>query len=145
MGHDTASREQGLTTACTCAAWLAGESRYKCCIVAGGDLWVAIQHATQSTAWLMSRNIVLYRDKGGLRHCARARSDTAGHGHDTAGHRRYTAGEGATIRPSPRHDTASCKRLRYGARIVGAQLGPWVCILCTQPSFDSGHCLNYCS
>ena len=33
------------------AAWLAGESRYKCCIVAGGNLWVVIQSATRPTTW----------------------------------------------------------------------------------------------
>ena len=67
-GHDTARRpydtaprhsQQGQDTAGPRAracgspharvVWLARELRYKCCIVAGGDFWVAIQRVTRST------------------------------------------------------------------------------------------------
>ena len=51
------------------------------------------------------------------------RNDMTGHDHDTVGHRRNTAGEGATT--------------RRNARVACAQPRPWVCALCTRPSFDS--------
>ena len=48
----------------------------------------------------------------------------------------------ATIRLSTCHDTAPSTRCARDLGIVCTQPGPWVCALCTQPSFDSGHCFE---
>ena len=53
---------------------------------------------------------ILYRDKGAVTRCCDTARQLALAHSDTVGHRRDTAGEGATIRPSPRHDTALCAR-----------------------------------
>ena len=64
----------------------------------------------------LGRNTILYRDRGG-----------------------------ATTRPACARDTA----LRHGTQhsqgavcVPHAQPGPWVCALCTGPSFDSVHCFE---
>ena len=55
---------------------------------------------------------------------ANARFDTAGHGHDMA------------------PVCATTRRCAHGLSAVCTQPWPWVCTLCTQPSFDLGHCFE---
>ena len=68
---------------------------------------------------------------------ARARDDMVGHTSDTAGGRpRHNALCTMTRRPT-RGVHAAWARC---ARSVDTARVPWVCALCTQPSFDSVHC-----
>ena len=60
--------------------------------------------------------------------CCGTTCDMVGLDHDTASVRAMT-------RSSERCDTALCARPERSA-----QPGPWVCPLCTRPSFDSMHC-----
>ena len=66
---------------------------------------------------------------------AHARGDTVGGAFNTAPRRHNTAPT------APQHGTqcAACALPRRSARTAWV---PWVCALCTQPSFDSVHCLQ---
>ena len=159
------------------AAWQAGESQYKCCIVEEGGSLVsrhsaqhgydttpsALRHARQLARHGLRQGPVL-RYKlcivtGGPTTRQRARAtqpvrtrhgqcahDTASAHYNTASARCNTAGLGydttlvrATTQPSAHCDTALCMRPGCSVRSASAQPGPWVCALCTRPSFDSVH------
>ena len=67
--------------------------------------------------------------------------DTAGWGHNKAPSARCDTAPSARCNtaPSASCDTALCTRPGCSARAAWV---PWVCSLCTQPSFDSMHCFE---
>ena len=137
-----------------------GESRYKHCIVAGGDryvsIWrsrVAIQHCDMAaecrdTAYNTSRLLATRRAMrtagvGSRYSFCIVIGGSSPHGIMRARqglrHRQYVLRHGQA---RPRHGAcAATTRLRERrARGLFAQPGPWVCALCTRPSFDLVHC-----
>ena len=87
--------------------------------------WVAIQF--------------FYHDRKGLRHGKPRRCDTVRQRtrprRDTTGHAFDTTGRGPQYGPV----RATTRRSVCGLGAVCTQPWPWVCALCTRPSFDSGH------
>ena len=62
--------------------------------------------------------------------------------HDTTPSAPRHGAQCATRWRSVRHDMALSVQRARGLGTVRAQPGPWVCALCTQPSFDSVHYLQ---
>ena len=130
-GHDTASLCTGASG--TRVAW---------------PQWVTIQFLyREGEGGLVSRHSTRHGLRYGVvapcdttacaRDTANAHCDTAC---DTAGYNHDTALMRATTRPSAICHTALGAWPRRSARATCAQPGPWVCSLCTRPSFDSVHC-----
>ena len=129
-------------------------SRYKFCIMTGGGdttlrHGIAIRSSVLATrravraTWLVSRyKFCIAKGKAALcRHIARDTAATLQRALATrSGTTMTMAPVRATTRPNARCDKAMCSRLERSARAACAQPRPWMCALCTQPSFDSVHC-----
>ena len=155
-GCDTVGLRAGASSARALAAWPQWRRDTMFCIVIRGrplgrdtarSSAVIRQHASATrpatwrsvrTAWGFCVAIqFLYRDRGAAirRYSARARGNTTGGPCDTAPRRHDTS------LSAPQHEAqcVACARLGRNVRVTWV---PWVCSLCTQPSFDPVHCLQ---